>query len=322
MRAARFYGAGDVRVEDIPEPTPKEGEVLIDVKWGGICGSDLHEYILGPLVIPTKERPHALTGDSMPITLGHEFCGRLSKVPTGAKGAGGEELKEGMPVMVDPRLHCRACFSCHEGATNVCSKWGFLGLHSADRGGFAEKVAVQARMCYPLPESVDLKDAALIEPLAVGRRALTVSGVTDWSKLTVLVVGGGPVGLAVLFNLRAAGMRKVFLSEPTARRQDQCRQLADQVFNPMQMKVPDECRKLTDEQGVDVVFDCAGITPGMHDGMAALKPKGVYVNVAGWEGPLTLPMGLVMIKEITLKMTLAYDDKDFGDTVKDYIAGR
>jgi len=272
MRAARFYSAGDIRVEDVPEPTPKADEVLVDVEWGGICGSDLHEYIIGPVVIPTKERPHPITGESLPITLCHEFCGRLSNVASGAKAADGQELKEGMAVMVDPRLNCRTCFSCSHGATNVCFKWGFLGL-SGSGGGFSERVAVKADMCYPLPESVDLRDAVLIEPLAVGKHALKVSGVTDWSRLAVLVIGGGPVGQSVLFNLRAAGAHKVFLSEPTAKRQEQCRQLATQVFDPRHSRVPDECRALTHDEGVDVVFDCAGIKPGMLDGMHSKRPR-------------------------------------------------
>ncbi|KAK5124856.1 hypothetical protein LTR85_001046 [Meristemomyces frigidus] len=321
MRAARFYAAGDIRIEDIPEPVPKDGEVLIDVEWGGICGTDLHEYLIGPFMIPTNERPHPLTGESAPITLCHEFCGRLSKVPAGAKSADGQELKEGMAVMVDPRLNCRTCFSCTDHASNICARMGFRGL-SGGGGGFAEMVAVPPHVCYPLPDGVELADAALIEPLAVGRHALTASGVTDWSKLSVLVVGGGPVGLSVLFNLRAAGAHDVFLSEPTAKRQDQCQKLSSRVLDPTQVKVPDECRKLTKDEGVDVVFDCAGITPGMHDGSAALRPKGTYVNVAGWETPFVLPLGVFMFNELTLKMSLGYNEKDFGDTVRDFIAGK
>lgn len=322
MRAARFYDKGDIRIDDVPPPTPKDGEVIVDIEWGGICGSDLHEYLIGPMVIPREGRPHPLTGDVLPITLCHEFCGRLAgPIAGGFKSATGEELKEGMPVMVDPRLNCRSCTSCHAQMTNVCGQWGFRGL-SGGGGGFAEKCAVKADMCYPLPESVKLADAVLIEPLAVGRHALTMSGVTEWKDLAVLVVGGGPVGLAVLYNLRAAGATKVFLSEPTAKRQGQCRELASQVFNPVEVKVPEECRKATAGEGVDVVFDCAGITPGMRDGMDALRRRGTYVNVAGWETAFELPMQFFMMKELTVKTSMAYDDKAFSATVKDYVAGK
>ena len=191
MRAARFYNKFDVRVEDVPIPEPKDGEVLVDIAWGGICGTDLHEYVIGPLVIPTKERPNQFTGDSLPVTLGHEFCGHVTSVPDGAKGADGTPLREGQPVMVDPRLNCRSCFSCNDGSTNLCSKWAFLGL-AGGGGGFSETVAVQPHMCYPLPEDMPLDQAVLIEPLAVGRHAIVKTGLPleDFKDLSFLVVGG------------------------------------------------------------------------------------------------------------------------------------
>ena len=177
-------------------------------------------------------------------------------------------------------------------------------------------------MCYPLPDDFPLANAALIEPLAVGRHALTCSGITDWSKVSVLVVGGGPVGFAALCNLRATGAKNLIVSEPTAKRKQQVAQFADTVLNPMQVKVADECNELTDGEGVDVVFDCAGIMPGLRDGMSALKPRGIYVNVAGWETPMELPLYDCLLKEITIKFSLAYDDKDFGDVVHDFVAGK
>lgn len=325
MRAAQFHAAGDVRVNEIDEPQAKAGQVLVEVEWGGICGTDLHEYLLGPLLIPCSGHPHSITGDTLPVTLCHEFCGRIAHVPdVGVKGAGGEALEVGTPVMVDARLNCGECWLCKGGHSNMCSSWGFLGL-SGGGGGFAEKVAVRANMCYPLPEHVRLEDAAIIEPLAVGRHALTVSGFKEgeWKDKSVLVVGGGPVGYAVLCNLKALGVAKAYLSEPTTARQKQCSVLADEVFNSIEQKVPEECRKRTKEQaGVDVVFDCAGIKPGMLDGMAALRPKGTYVNVAGWETTFELPMHFTMLKELEIKMVMAYNDKDFGDTVRDFIAGK
>jgi threonine dehydrogenase-like Zn-dependent dehydrogenase len=321
MRAARFYAAGDIRIDDIPEPTAKDDEVVLDVHWGGICGTDLHEYTLGPLVIPPPDRPHPLTSVTLPLVLCHEFCGRVSHVPPGLKGADGQKLKEGMPVMVDPRLNCQACFSCKAASTNLCSQWGFLGLHG-EGGGFAERVAVKGSMCYPLPPHIDLRDAALIEPLAVGRHGLTMSGITEWSHLAVLVIGGGPVGLSTLLNLRAAGAKTVYLSEPTATRQEHCQPFATKVLNPMTEQVSVLCHSFTDGIGVDVVFDCAGIPAGMQDGMAALRPKGTYVNVAGWEKPFVLPMQFFMMKELNLRTTMAYDEKDFGDTVRDFCDGK
>ncbi|KAK1823866.1 hypothetical protein LTR12_001608 [Friedmanniomyces endolithicus] len=327
MRAARYHGPSDIRLDEIPEPTLLPTQVLIAIEWGGICGSDLHEYIQGPVVIPTASHPHALTGESLPVVLCHEFCGRVASLPEGSgemKGAGGMVLREGMKVMVDPRQNCQACTACCEmKSSNICPKWGFLGL-TGGGGGFAEYCAVRADMCYVLPESVELADAALIEPLAVGRRALTQSGILvgEWREKVVLVLGGGPIGVAVVWNLKAFGAERVFISEPTALRQRQCRGLVERVFDPRVEGVAEECRKLTGGEGVDVVIDCAGVGPAMRDGMDALRRKGTYVNVAGWETPFQLPMQYFMMKELVVRCTLAYDDADFADTVADFIAGK
>ena len=99
MRAARFYDKGDIRVEDVEEPKLREGQVYVDVEWTGICGSELHEFLMGPMFLPLK--PHPLTGECLPLTLGHELCGRVSEPPSGSR------FKDGDPVMVDPRLYNR-----------------------------------------------------------------------------------------------------------------------------------------------------------------------------------------------------------------------
>ena len=323
MKAARFYNNHDIRIETVPKPSPKTNQLLLDIAWGGICGTDLHEYTVGPLVIPKKDRPHVLTGAHLPVTIGHEFCGHITQLPENAIGADGTPLRIGQAVMVDPRLNCGSCFSCKGGESHICGKWGFLGLHGGGGGGFSETAAVKPEMCYPLPDDLPLDHAVLIEPLAVGRHALTMSGVPPscWLNTSVLVLGGGPVGFSVLCNLRAAGATQVYLSEPTAQRQAQTKPWSSEVFNPLEQDVPSECRKATGGKGVDIVFDCAGIAAGMKDGLSALRPRGTYVNVAGWEGQFVLPMHLFMVKECTLRSSMAYDEKDFGDVVSDFIAG-
>jgi threonine dehydrogenase-like Zn-dependent dehydrogenase len=232
------------------------------------------------MVIPRENNPHAFTGATLPITLGHEFCGRISQAPKGS------DLKVGQAVMVDPRLFCRSCQPCSAKATHACDKWGFLGL-SGGGGGFSEAVAVDSRLCHPIPESM-LENAALIEPLTVAWHALKVSGFKTFKGKTALIVGGGPVGIALIFVLRTWGVDKVFVSEPTVARRKQNEEFADVVFNPITQKVGDECRSLTDGKGVDIVFDAAGIAVGLADGMDALGQGGIYVNVASWETPVSV----------------------------------
>lgn len=361
MRAAQFHAARDIRVTTsapLPASPPPPGYVTIEVEWCGICGSDLHEYLIGPIVIPTQARPHALTGESVPVTLGHEFCGRIVEVGSsekadGTNGVNGHHtsaLKPGTPVMVDPRLNCGKCASC-TGAniadpqnhccggrkTHLCDKWGFHGL-SGGGGGLSEKVCVRADMVYPLPDKPDvLKYAALIEPLVVARHGVKRTGIADFSNLNVLILGGGPIGLAVVMDLKVLGVKQLIVSEPTAVRQKQVRKYVDTVVDSINEDVPARCKELTGGKGVDVVFDCAGVEPAMLNGMASLKVQGLYMNVAGWEKPVscdtgeesllltlwqfTIPMMYWMPKEITLMSCLAYDEEDFAQGVKNFSEG-
>ena len=187
--------------------------------------------------------------------------------------------------MVDPRLYCGSCQNCASSSTHACHQWGFRGL-SGGGGGLSETVAVDASMCYALPDSVPLEIAALIEPLTVAYHALTVSGIKDFNDRSVLILGGGPVGIAVIMCLRAQGVGTVIVSEPTLKRREQNAAFADAVLDPLNESVGDRCREMTVGNGVDVVFDCAGIQPGLNAGMDALVFRGTYVNVAGWEKPV------------------------------------
>jgi threonine dehydrogenase-like Zn-dependent dehydrogenase len=186
--------------------------------------------------------------------------------------------------MVDPRHYCRSCRNCDAKFTNACAKWGFVGL-SGGGGGLSETVAIHHEQLYPIPESV-LENAALIEPLAVAWHAVKASQIPDFKELNVLILGGGPVGIALIYVLRYCGAKMIAVSEPTKTRRAQNEKLADIVINPTDEKVGDKCRSLTDGNGVDVVFDAAGVPAGLEAGMDAVRHRGMYVNVAGWEKPV------------------------------------
>jgi threonine dehydrogenase-like Zn-dependent dehydrogenase len=287
--------------------------------------------IQGPITIPSKERTHPITGESFHVTMGHEFSGRIISAPSDSG------LKPGQAVMVDPRIYCTNCSRCTAGSTQCCTSLGFKGLSGAG-GGFSETIAVDAKMCYPLPDDIDLSLATLIEPLAVAWHAVADSAITEWPDRSVLIVGGGPVGVAHIFVLRALGCRNIFVSEPTKTRAAQNKKIADAVFNPITESVGESCRTLTGGEGVDVVFDCAGIQAGFDVGMDALRFKGTYMNVAVWLGSpvcmlcicldqgadklqMIVPFIPFMLKEITLKCSLAYNDDEFKETVDAFIAG-
>lgn len=277
MKAAQYFGSKDIRVVDVPSPEPADHEALIAIEWCGICGSDLHEYLHGPMLCSPPSNPHPLTGQHIPVTMGHEFVGRIISAPSSSK------LTPGTPVIVDPRIYCGSCSRCRDGNTHGCVTLGFKGL-SGTGGGFSETVAVDARMCHVLPDDVDLGLAALVEPLAVAWHAIATTELSDWDRKCVLVVGGGPVGVAVMIVLRAFGCENIIVSEPTTVRAKQNEVIADLVLNPVNDDIGARCRERTGGEGVDVVFDCAGSQKGFEAGMDALRYRGCYMNVAVWLG--------------------------------------
>ncbi|KAH7127190.1 chaperonin 10-like protein [Dendryphion nanum] len=315
MKAAQWFGRRDIRVTDVPTPSPKENEALISIEWCGICGSDLHEYLIGPFAIPTKERLNALTNELPPVTMGHEFCGRIISAPKNSN------LKPGQPVMIDPRIYCRSCSRCDISQTHGCRSLAFKGIHGTG-GGFSETIAVDATLCHVLPESVDLRFVALIEPLAVAWHAVKISGTNEWDEKAALILGGGPVGIATVMVLRALGCKKIYVSEPTALRAEQNKGISDEIFNPAKENIGERVRELTNSEGVDVVFDCAGVQRALDAGMDALRFRGTYMNVAVWETQCVVPLMLMLAKEITLKASLAYNDKHFKETVDAFVAGK
>lgn len=176
----------------------------MEVEWCGICGSELHEWIMGPALLPTE--PHPLTGERIPPALGHELAGRVKKPPPGSR------FKDSDAVMVDPRILCGSCQACKAGRTHCCELLGYVG--GTTGGGYQERVAVQERMLHPL-ESIPLEFAAVIEPLAVVHHAVKQSRIGDRKDRTILVLGGGPIGFALLLDLKLTVQQILsFLSQP------------------------------------------------------------------------------------------------------------
>ena len=162
MNAVRFHGQRDVRLESIPIPTCGKGQVKIAPKFCGICGTDLHEYLGGANLIPTPGHPHPITGETLPLTLGHEFSGIVDEVGADVTG-----IKKGDRVCVQPMIYDGDCRACVRRLVNCCDKNGFVGL-SGWGGGMSEFLVVPAAAVKALPDNVSLELGALVEPLAVG----------------------------------------------------------------------------------------------------------------------------------------------------------
>ncbi|PIG80774.1 alcohol dehydrogenase [Aspergillus arachidicola] len=281
-------------------PKASDEKALVQVEWCGICGSDINEYVQGPMSIPhTRTGPHPLTGDIVPVTLGHELSGRIIQAPSTSS------LSPGQAVIIDPRYYCSSCTACSSSVTNCCQSLGFLGL-SGGGGGFSERIAVPPDMLHPIPDNIDMATATLIEPLAVAWHAVRCSGVKDFKGLPILVIGGGPI----------------YVSETARRRREFLQDLVQATFDPIDVNVGSECRSLTNGSGMGLVFDCAGSQKGLEAACDALRFHGLYVNLAVPKSAISLPAMYFMRKELTYKSFLAYDDADFKATVAAFTEGK
>lgn len=252
MKAAVWYGRKDVRVEEVPEPpSPPAGQVKVRVARCGVCGTDLHEYLGGPLYIPVDE-PHPLTGVQAPVILGHEMSGEVVEKGPDVKG-----LKVGDRVALCPIIGCRQCNWCKSGLMGICPSVAFLGI-SWHGGGFAKYVNVYEYMCYRLPSEVSYEVGALVEPFAATVRAVKRVGVSPHE--TVAIVGAGPVGLMALQAATIAGAVQVISIEPADARKTLAKKCgATAVIDPVCTDPVSTIRELTGGKGADVVVECAGL---------------------------------------------------------------
>ena len=307
MKAARFYDKGDIRIEAIPVPTVEPGTVGIDVAWCGICGTDLHEFMEGPIFIPPCGHPHPISGEDAPITMGHEFSGVVYEV-----GEGVDDIEIGQHVVVEPYIIADDV-STEEGENYHLSKdMNFIGLGGRG-GGLSEKISVKRRWVHPISNKIPLDQAALIEPLAVGYHAYVRSGAKEGD--VALVGGGGPIGLLLSAVLKAKGIT-VILTELSAKRKEAKEGgVVDYIVDPTETDLAEEVMKITEGRGVDVAFECTSVNAVMDSLVELTKPTGVVVIVSIWSHPATVNVHSVVMKELDLRGTIGYVN-NHRDTIK------
>lgn len=282
----------------------------------GICGSDITEYLNGPIFPPAEGQVNPHTGVSLPIVMGHEFAGTITEVGSEVKS-----LKVGQMVACSPACDHRhygppSCSPCQEERYNICDASTTHGL-SARGGGFSDEIVVNALNCFVLPPGVSLKAAALVEPLAVAHHCIMLSGFQKGQK--VLVCGAGPIGLAILVILRILGASQIIVTEVLATRMAQAKKIgADVVINPLKNSGDDSTASgalsaIMHETGggVDIAFDATGVQSTLDLAIASVKPAGTILNVAIHKQPLSLNLNALGMKEKTLKAGICYLPSDF-----------
>ncbi|MCX8999280.1 2,3-butanediol dehydrogenase [Rhizobiaceae bacterium BDR2-2] len=299
MKAARWHKAHDIRVEEVTEPGPSAGQVKIKVAWAGICGSDLHEYVAGPIFVPVSA-PHPVSHDVAPIIMGHEFSGQVVEV-----GEGVTKVKPGDRVVVEPILACGKCSACLHGKYNVCESLGFHGL-SGGGGGFSTYTVVGERWVHPMPEGLSYEQGALVEPAAVALHSVRLSSLKAGG--TAVVFGAGPIGLLIVEALRVAGASKIYVVELSEQRAAKALELgAHAVVDPSKADAVAKVRELSGG-GVDVAFEVTGVPAVLQQCIDSTHYEGETIIVSIWEKPASFQPNTVVLKERTLKGIIAYRD--------------
>lgn len=303
MKAAVFHDAKDIRIDEVPAPTAVGShEVRLKPFWCGICGTDLHEYAVGPIVIPTK--PHALNGSQAPQILGHEFSGEVLEIGSQVKN-----VAVGDRVSVMPLLFCGRCYYCQRGMNHLCRTMGCVGL-SYEWGGIAEETVVPAMSVSQLPDSMTNEQGALVEPTAVAAYGVDSAGVRPGD--TVLITGAGPIGaLAALYSSHLGA--NVYISEVNPNRQALARSLdVGELFDPTATDVVDEIKARTGGIGVDAVIECSGNERALQTALSAVRKAGTIAQTGLHTAPASIDPMILSEFDITLRGTWCYPVTDWS----------
>jgi 2-desacetyl-2-hydroxyethyl bacteriochlorophyllide A dehydrogenase len=282
MTAVRLHAPGDLRLDEVPVPEPRSGEVLVKVWRSGICGTDLH-IAKGTFPAP-----------NLPLTLGHEFSGVVASV-----GPDTDLAPVGSHVVVDINIACGHCYFCRRGQKLFCPTVSQLGVHSP--GGLAEYVVVPAGNVYVLPDTLSLDAAAYVEPLACAIRGQDRVGIQTGER--VLIIGGGPMGLAHIALAKLRGASKVIVSEPDAGRRKLAERMgADELLNPFDADFADSVAEMTDGVGPDVVIEAVGSIPTYEAAVSIVRRGGrlLAYGAAPQNAAMALRPFDVYSKELTI----------------------
>ncbi len=294
MRALVLHDVEDLRIEERETGAPGPGEVRVTMAVGGVCGSDLHYYYHGGFgTVRVRE----------PVILGHEVSGHVAELGPGVTG-----LAVGDLVAVSPSRPCRACRYCLEGAPNQCLNMRFYGSAMPFphiQGAFREELIADVGQCVPAA-GLTPGEAAMAEPLAVCLHAVRQAG--DLTGKRVLVTGCGPIGALCVLAARRAGALEIVVTDLSANALAHgARAGADRTIN--MAKAPEALKEYEADKGwFDVAMECSGAPQALAGAIAALRPRGVAVQV-GMGGDMTVPMQAITVKELSLRGTFRFHDE-------------
>lgn len=294
MKSIVIHAAHDLRIEERSSELMGPGQVEVKMATGGVCGSDLHYYHHGGFgTVRLRE----------PMVLGHEVSGYVSRLSEGVTG-----LEVGQLVAVSPSRPCFQCKYCREGLHNQCLNMRFYGSAMPFphiQGAFREVLVADAAQCVPA-DGLSAGEAAMAEPLAVTLHAVNQAGPMLGKR--VLVIGCGPIGALTILAARRAGAREIVVTDLSDFTLALGKAVgADRAINTGQN--PDALAQYHADKGYfDVLFECSGVAAALAAGIAAMRPRGIIVQV-GMGGDMTLPVQAITTKELQFRGTFRFDEE-------------
>jgi len=295
MREAVVVGERKFAIRRAPRPVPEKDEVLIKVRCCGICGSDLHTYILG-----------------MPGRYGHEYAGDIVAVGSKVKG-----WKIGDRVTAESACSCNECYYCTQGDMGLCDT--FLERWGATAGGFATYTRTKYQQLHKLPPGLSYEEASLTEPTAVALHAVRLSGMLTGDVVAVL--GLGPIGQLVARLAKISGAKAVYASETSKSRIKLAKGAVDEVIDAKKVDPAVRILELTGGRGPDLVFECAGAVAPTMQAMTMTRKGGTIVIVGVCMNLAEIIVGNIAMRELTIKGSMLFNPAEFGIAL-DLIAGK
>lgn len=292
MKALIYSGEKQAFIKELPEPISKAGAVKVNVKYCGICGSDIGIFLGG--------HPRA----KAPLILGHEFVGIVASE--------GKKFQTGDRVTAFPLLSCNSCLACRTGNSHVCNNLGLIGI-DVD-GGVCESLYVDEGVLFKIPEGVSYRAAVTIEPLAVILRAIHQSKFQALE--TVVVVGAGPIGIIAGIVLLHFGASKVFISDISKKRLELAKELGLTPVDASKENLNEIVKAATNFEGCDVLFECSGSEMAALEMTEITRVRGRICMVAVHKEPHKVDLRQINFKEQILIGTRVYTKQEFQKAVE------
>lgn len=291
MQAGVYLGKENIAVREWPVPEPAADEVLLKVRYAGICGTDM--------LIHSGKHPRVVA----PRVLGHEIFGSVAETMPSAD----DKWRRGTRVAVYPLISCGHCAPCREGEAHVCETLGLIGIDTD--GGMAEFVKAKAHQLFAVPDGVSDEQAALIEPLSVAVHVVRTSGFRAGD--TALVMGAGPIGNLIAQVLRASGARIVLVAEVKEFRRRLIQEQGFNAFSPAQETIQEALKRAIGVPHVDRVYEATGAAAAIRTAIEACKVRGEITWVGLPKTPPEVDVLRLVFKEIATIGVRVYRPVDY-----------